>query len=100
MSTSAKTIGAIRILTTRFLELRKDQQGNKKTDNILDIGGSLNDNGKTRYHVDNKSLLGNDKNNSLELVPLGRNKYIDIFNATNVLYEEMKLKCNPYYNAS
>ena len=39
------------------------------------------------------SLLGKDKNNSFELTPIGRNKYIDIFNATNVLYEEMKQKC-------
>jgi hypothetical protein len=40
------------------------------------------------------SLLGKDKNNSFELTPIARNKYIDIFNATNVLYEELKQKCN------
>jgi hypothetical protein len=48
MSTSTKTIGAIRLLTPRFLELRKECQEGRKPDRILDIGSSLNDNGKTR----------------------------------------------------
>jgi hypothetical protein len=92
---STKTLGTIRLLTTKFIELRKDFQENKKPERVYDANSSLNDNGKTRYfNKDNYSLLGRDKNTSMELSPiLGKNKYIDIFNATNVLYEEMRQKC-------
>jgi hypothetical protein len=38
-------------------------------------------------------LLGNDKTKSYEMGAINGGKYMDIFNATNVLYEELKKKC-------
>jgi hypothetical protein len=49
MSISTKSIGSIRILSTKFFELRKEYQENRKTDKVIEVGSSLNDNGKTRY---------------------------------------------------
>jgi hypothetical protein len=44
---SVKTIGAIRILTNRFAEYRKEYNENRSHERI-EVGGSLSDNGKTR----------------------------------------------------
>jgi hypothetical protein len=53
---------------------------------------------KRGIYVDKNSLLGKDHNNSLEMTPIGRNKYLDIFNATNILYEELRQKCILKFN--
>jgi hypothetical protein len=47
---STKSIGAMRSLNSRFFELRKEFQENKKPGKVIEIGSSLSDNGKTRYY--------------------------------------------------
>ena len=48
MSNSIKTLGTIRILTNKFVDYRKEYSDNRSQDRI-EVGGSLSDTGKTRY---------------------------------------------------
>jgi hypothetical protein len=48
MINANKQIGAIRILTNKFNEIRKEFNENRSLDKI-EVGSSLSDTGKTRY---------------------------------------------------
>ena len=55
MINANKQSGAIRILTNKFIEIRKEFNENRSLEKI-EVGSSLSDTGKTRYFLLIKSF--------------------------------------------
>ncbi len=92
---SKQTLGVTRSRLNKFMEHRKkhiDETTSFKYDS--GSGSSLNDNGKTRYNngnYNNPSLLGDSQ--TIEMNSIEQSNYVDIFNSTNFIYDELRQNC-------
>lgn len=90
-----KTIGVSNNKFYRFIQLRNEHLSSEHSNLFINERDSiLNDNGKTRYSIIYIiSLLGK-KEPQIEMSNVSTDRYyIDIFNNTKLLYEELIQKC-------